>query len=116
MALNRCPVLLVFLFKPYLFMKIKIMIFALSTALFACQSSTKKQTTTADKDSITAASPAENKPVTDGAFDTSKIPVSDKDLGKFPYLSLPQDHTFGYDKEIKATDIKNADKEYFAVN
>ena len=96
-------------------MKIKIMILALSTALFACQSPVKQRSTPADPDSSSASSPAENKTATDGEFDTSKIPVSDKELGKFPYLHLPQDYTFGYDKEIKATDINNADKEYFAV-
>lgn len=54
-------------------------------------------------------------PGTDSIFNTNSVPVSEKDLGKFPYLKLPESYTFNYEKEISLSNIKDIDKEYFAV-
>ena len=54
--------------------------------------------------------------VADSAFDINKIPVSDKDLGTFPYLAPPEKYLYNYNKDINPKNIKNVDTEYFAVN
>lgn len=56
----------------------------------------------------------------EGEFDIAKIPVSDKDLGIFPYLGPPENYCYGFcsgwEGTVKQKDIKEFDKEYFAVN
>jgi OOP family OmpA-OmpF porin len=54
-------------------------------------------------------------PGTDSIFNISSVPVSEKDLGTFPYLKLPITYTYNYSKEISPSSIKDVDKEYFAV-
>ncbi|TDG34853.1 OmpA family protein [Pedobacter changchengzhani] len=50
-------------------------------------------------------------------FDINKIPISDHDLGEFPYLSAPDKYGYGdYAGGMRKTDISDFDKEYFAVN
>lgn len=91
-------------------------------ALAACKSKTNDTgtaDTAANKAEISKTAPdavANNTPVSTGKFDINTIPVSDKNLDKFPYLSSPNYYTYDYDKEIKAASIKDLDKEYFAVN
>lgn len=90
-------------------------------ALAACKSKTKDTSTdtAANKTDVSKTAPdaVTNKtPVSTGKFDINTIPVSDKNLDKFPYLTPPDYYTYDYDKEIKAASIKDVDKEYFAVN
>ena len=59
---------------------------------------------------------ANNTPVPVKPFDINTIPVSDKELGKFPYLGLPDKYTYDYQKEANSKNINDMDKEYFAVN
>jgi OOP family OmpA-OmpF porin len=91
-------------------------------ALASCKSKTNNTGTTdtaANKAEVSKTAPdavANNTPVSTGKFDINTIPVSDKNLDKFPYLSPPDKYTYNYDKEIKPTSISDMDKEYFAVN
>ena len=52
---------------------------------------------------------------TDSIFNINTVPITEKDLGQFPFLKLPEKYTYGYEKEISQSDIKDPDKEYFAV-
>ena len=52
---------------------------------------------------------------TDSIFNINSVPITEKDLGQFPFLKLPEKYTYGYEKEISQSDIKDPDKEYFAV-
>nr|WP_067058327.1 hypothetical protein [Mucilaginibacter sp. L294] len=95
-------------------MKKIILCAAVVVALASCKSKTNN-TGTAD----TAANKTEvskTAPVSTGKFDINIIPVSDKNLDKFPYLSPPDYYTYNYDKVIKPESIRDVDKEYFAVN
>lgn len=91
-------------------------------ALAACKSKTNNTDgadTAISKAEISKTSPdavANNMPTAVAPFDINTIPVSDKELGKFPYLGLPDKYTFNYQKEANAKDINEMDKEYFAVN
>jgi OmpA-OmpF porin, OOP family len=61
-----------------------------------------------------------NKPTNsdaNGTFDSQTIPISDKDLGKFPYLNAPDNYKYNSGSDgIKPIHISDFDKEYFAVN
>ncbi|MCT4139985.1 OmpA family protein [Elizabethkingia anophelis] len=76
----------------------------------------KEEVSTAQEVSQTSVKTSEN----NGEFDITKIPVSDKDLGVFPYLNPPENYCYGVCSNWKGTveqkDIKDFDKEYFAVN
>ena len=86
----------------------------LALSLAAC----KKETTpdAADGDTTSVTKPNDKETVADAAFDINKIPVSDKDLGTFPYLAPPEKYLYNYNKDINPKNIKNVDTEYFAVN
>ena len=49
-------------------------------------------------------------------FDINSIEESTADIGVFPYLNPPETYTYGYEKQISPNDIRDFDKEYFAVN
>lgn len=55
----------------------------------------------------------------DQEFDITELPVSNKDLGEFPYLNPPENYCYGYCSEWKGSidpkTIKDFDKGYFAV-
>lgn len=91
-------------------------------ALASCKSKTNNTSTAdtaANKAEVSKTTPdavANNTLVSTGKFDINTIPVSDKNLDKFPYLSPPDYYTYNYDKEIKPESIRDVDKEYFAVN
>ncbi|MES2064745.1 MAG: hypothetical protein V4456_22705 [Bacteroidota bacterium] len=103
-------------------MKKIILCAAVVIALASCKSknnNTGTADTTANKAEVSKTAPdavANNAPVSTGKFDINTIPVSDKNLDKFPYLSPPDYYTYNYDKEIKPASIRDVDKEYFAVN
>jgi OOP family OmpA-OmpF porin len=103
-------------------MKKTILCATVVVALAACKSKTNNTgtaDTAANKAEVSKTAPdavANNTPVSTGKFDISTIPVSDKDLDKFPYLNPPAYYTYNYDKEIKPESIRDVDKEYFAVN
>lgn len=81
---------------------------------FSCKNSSSNESQTAD--SVAANTPTEARANTDSAlFDIQSVPVSEVALGEFPYLSYPEGYNFNYHKEIEAKDIKEVDKEYFAV-
>ena len=92
---------------------------ALFLSLLACK---KEQTTTTisteiAEDSVTTTKPTAGASPENSSFDVNTIPVSDKDLGKFPYLNAPDTYKYGYgDDGIKPGEISDFDKEYFAVN
>jgi len=95
----------------------------LCTALFLSLLSCKKEqnaetkTTETVKDSVTPVTQTASDSPENGTFDINTIPVSNKDLGKFPYLNAPDTYKYGYgDDGIKPNEISDFDKEYFAVN
>lgn len=86
---------------------------------YACGNKGTTNTTTSGQDTvITNQETTGGKSETADAiaiFDINTIPVTDKDLGTFPYLNAPETYQYGYDG-FKQEDIKDFDKEYFAVN
>jgi len=92
---------------------------ALFLSLLSCKKEQTTETTTTEtvKDTVTSTTPTATSSTENAAFDINSIPVSDKDLGKFPYLAAPDTYKYGYgDDGIKASEISEFDKEYFAVN
>jgi len=93
---------------------------ALFLSLIACKKEQSTETTASqiEKDSTTTATtPTAGSASENATFDINTIPVSDKDLGKFPYLNAPDTYKYGYgDDGIKPGEISDFDKEYFAVN
>lgn len=91
-------------------------------ALTSCKSKTTDSSTAdtatnkAEESKTSPDAVANNTPVAVTAFDINTIPVSEKDLGKFPYVGLPPKYTFDYKTEARVENINNMDKEYFAVN
>jgi OmpA-OmpF porin, OOP family len=85
----------------------------------ACDGKTSNKDNKESKDNKQNENQAtETKPTTTEAnptFDIQSIPISDKDLGKFPYLNAPDKYKYG-SFGIKPSDISDFDKEYFAVN
>ncbi|MES2486382.1 MAG: OmpA family protein, partial [Bacteroidota bacterium] len=78
----------------------------LAVAVSACKIKTTQ--TTESTDSVTAAA--------DTTFNLDNIPVSDKDLGTFPFLAPPPLYSYNYQQEANPKNIKATDKEYMAVN
>jgi len=88
-----------------------------SLCLVACKKGPEAVVTTEQQTTATDTTATAKTDTTTVAFDSNKIPLSDKELGTFPYLTLPENYKYGYgDDGIKAADIIDADKEYFAVN
>lgn len=95
----------------------KIFVTTIALLLISCNSKSDKKEATqpqensvADKvDTLTVAN-----------FDSNKIPLSDKNLGEFPYLNPPENYCYGscsnYTGKINEREVKAFDKEYFAVN
>jgi hypothetical protein len=54
-------------------------------------------------------------PGTDTIFNVSAVPITEKELGEFPYLKLPETYTFNHEEKVSQSSIKDVDKEYFAV-
>ena len=102
-------------------MKNTILAFALCTLVFSCQNKDKNNSTGSGDSSATTTTPSTETKTIDtagksAAFDLDKIPVSDKALGKFPYLVPPANYKYGMgDDGIKPSDIRDPDREYFAV-
>jgi len=86
----------------------------LAFSLTACKKETTPDTANGDTTSVTK--PNDKEAVGDSAFDINNIPVSDKDLGTFPYLAPPEKYLYNYNKDINPKNVKNVDTEYFAVN
>ncbi|MHA4894526.1 hypothetical protein ACXZ1K_07220 [Pedobacter sp. PWIIR3] len=93
----------------------------LVTLLVSCKSNADKNSSTngidsmANVDSVKPEGTPNPEAGTDSIFNINSIPVSDKDLGEFPFVQLPDKYTFDYEKAIQQKDIKDVDKEYFAV-
>ena len=87
----------------------------LALSLAACKKETKETTTATDSTAteVKTETPAST---TDAPFDINTIPVSTKEPGTFPYLAPPEKYSYNYQKEANPKDIKDPDKEYFAVN
>jgi OOP family OmpA-OmpF porin len=100
-----------------------VFIFSISliTTLFSCKSGSNSTNGSAVADSIANVDSVKPEagqnpmPGTDSIFNINSVPITDEDLGQFPYLKLPDSYTFNYDKEISQKSIKEFDKEYFAV-
>jgi len=91
----------------------------LAFSIIACKKdqTTENTTNVTVTDSTTAAPKPETTTAATGTFDINSIPVSDKDLGTFPYLSAPDTYKYNMgDGGISKKDISDFDKEYFAVN
>ena len=90
-------------------------------AFVSCKSGSSTENGSAIADSIANADSVKPEtgqnplPGTDSIFNINSASVSEKDLGTFPYLKLPNTYTYNYDKEITPSSIKDIDKEYFAV-
>ncbi|RYD93757.1 MAG: hypothetical protein EOP54_18665 [Sphingobacteriales bacterium] len=88
----------------------------LALTLTACKKESTPGTADGDTTSVTNPKPGDKEAVADAAFDINKIPVSDKDLGTFPYFAPPEKYAYNYNKEASLRDIKEVDTEYFAIN
>lgn len=91
---------------------------ALSIILIACNSKeTRPEQRSEPADTITATTTG---PEASGEFDINKIPLSEVVLGEFPFVNPPKDYCYGFcsswNGKADAKDIKDTDKEYFAVN
>ena len=88
----------------------------LAAALISCKNG-NQTSTTGEKDSIGAEVKTAQQVHTDTtAFDLNEISISTKELGEFPYLSYPEGYNFNYEKKINTLNIKDLDKEYFAID
>jgi hypothetical protein len=52
----------------------------------------------------------------DVPFNINAVRITKKDLGTFPYLTPPPEYSYNYHQEADPKNIKNPDKEYFAIN
>lgn len=100
-------------------MKKSILVIAIAVSLFACKKTSESETVETQKEE--SAPQSENasdskKEVDTTTFDSSKIKESTAKLGEFPYVSPPEMYTYNYEKAINPANIKDVDKEYFAVN
>ena len=86
----------------------------LALSLAACKKETSETTTPADSTVTETKTTAAGS--TDAPFDINTIPVSTKDPGTFPYFAPPANYFYNYESEANAKNIKDPDKEYFAVN
>ena len=90
---------------------------AFSTIACKKEQTTDTNTTETRRDSIAASPKTETTLTSSETFDINTIPVSDKDLGTFPYLSAPDTYKYNMgDEGISKKNISDFDKEYFAVN
>lgn len=85
----------------------------LAVAVSACKNKTTQ--TTESTDTVTTATTV-TPAAADTTFNLDKIPVSDKELGTFPFLAPPPLYSYNYQQEANPKNIKAADKEYMAVN
>jgi len=77
---------------------IKLVIAGLALLVISCNNKAEKQQGT-NKDSLQTEIPDDKQPDnTSGKFDINSVPVSDKDLGEFPFFSLPK----GLEEQNKA--------------
>jgi len=93
---------------------------ALSMVLIACNSKEARlEQRSEPADTITTEAKA-TEPVASGTFDITTIPLSEAKLGEFPFINPPKDYCYGYcsswNGKPNEKDIKDTDKEYFAVN
>ena len=103
-------------------MKNKIIAFAaLSIVLTACNSKeTRPEQRSEPTDSIVTQTKSAEPSAASGEFDITAIPVSEAELGEFPFVNPPKNYCFGYcsswNGKADEKNIKDEDKEYFAVN
>jgi OOP family OmpA-OmpF porin len=89
--------------------------------LFSCKGGSSNSYGSAVADSIANVDsvkpePGQNPaPGTDTIFNVSAVPITEKELGEFPYLKLPETYTFNHEEKVSQSSIKDVDKEYFAV-
>lgn len=94
---------------------------ALSSILVSCNSDkTRLEQRSEPADSTAIETKVTKTSDTSGEFDITTIPVSETALGEFPFVSPPKDYCYGYcsswNGKPNEKDIKDTDKEYFAVN
>jgi len=93
---------------------------ALGMVLIACNSKEARlEQRSEPADTITTEAKT-TAPVASGEFDITTIPLSEGKLGEFPFINPPKDYCYGYcsswDGKPNEKDIKDTDKEYFAVD
>jgi OmpA-OmpF porin, OOP family len=96
----------------------KILFVSVLALVFSCKG--KKEQT-----DVTS-TPTDNqteKPVVKGdssTFDINTIPITDKNIGEFPYLNPPENYCYGscsnYEGKPSPGQMSDFDKEYFAIN
>lgn len=86
----------------------------IAAALTSCKNG--GNTSTDNSDTLVAEAKTAQTIPADTTFNLNAIPLSTKNLGEFPYLSYPEGYNFNYEKTINPLNIKDLDKEYFAVN
>jgi OOP family OmpA-OmpF porin len=99
-------------------MKKIILSVAIALSLFSCKKSVESEASEIENTEISKSDTIIGSKIeTDTiSFDSSKIKESTADLGTFPYVSPPEMYTYDYEKTINVANIKDVDKEYFAVN
>ena len=100
-------------------MKKSILVIAIAMSLFAYKKTSESETVETQKEESAPQSETisdSKKEVDTTTFDSSKINESTAKLGEFPYVSPPEMYTYNYEKAINPANIKDVDKEYFAVN
>lgn len=98
-------------------MKKSILCIALGLALFSCKKSSEKDNSEIQKSDTLQQSEATSTVVVDSTeFNSDSIKESTAKLGEFPYLKTPETYTYDHEKEVSNANIKDIDKEYFAVN
>lgn len=96
-------------------MKSYYLLLAATLLVTACSQSKKSSAETSDTVAIkkTEITTPSSKPQ---SFDMEQVPISEKVIGEFPYLKLPDDYTYNYEKEVNPKHIKDIDKEYIAID
>ena len=91
-------------------LEIKLAIATLALLVISCNKKTEKQLDN-NQDSLQTENSNIKQPNNPGAFDINSIPVSDKDLGEFPFFSLPK----GVKEQNKAVK-RSFDLLFFPIN
>lgn len=100
-------------------MKKSILSIAVALSLFSCKKSPENEVSEIQKLERSKESDTiiDTKVETDTtSFDISKIKETTAKLGDFPYVNTPEMYTYNYEKKIDPANIKDVDKEYFAVS
>ncbi|MDM1373730.1 OmpA family protein [Myroides marinus] len=98
-------------------MKRVLICLTLAFAIYSCGSKEKQQES---NEVVTTENETKTEENSSTPFDINTIPVTTQTVGVFPFLEAPENYCYGYCSNWKGkpnpSDIKNFDKQYFAVN